>query len=74
MLASPVKEAEQPRYQDFRDLARGIVRDDPTEGFAFLLQLVCEELAEDLPGLFGSVGIADLIPVRPPPCAMRWKN
>ena len=49
-------------YQDFRDLARGVVRDDPTEGFGFLLQLVCEELAEDLPGLFGSAGIADLIP------------
>jgi hypothetical protein len=50
-------------YQDFRDLARGVVRDDATEGFAFLLQLVCEELAEELPGLFGSAGIADLIPV-----------
>ncbi len=48
-------------YQDFRDLARGVVRDDQTEGFGFLLQLVCEELAEDLPGLFGSAGIADLI-------------
>ena len=50
-------------YQDFRDLARGVVRDDSTEGFAFLLQLVCEELAEDLPGLFGSAGVADLIPI-----------
>ena len=50
-------------YQDFRDLARGVVRDDPTEGFGFLLQLVCEDLAEDLPGLFGSAGIADLIPI-----------
>ena len=51
-------------YQDFRDLARGVVRNDPTEGFGFLLQLVCEELAEDLPGLFGSAGIADLIPIQ----------
>ena len=51
-------------YQDFRDLARGVVRDDPTEGFGFLLQLVCEEQAEDLPGLFGSAGIADLIPIQ----------
>ncbi len=50
-------------YQDFRDLARGVVRNDPTEGFGFLLQLVCEELAQDLPGLFGSAGIADLIPI-----------
>ena len=52
-------------YQDFRDLARGVVRDDPTEGFGFLLQLVFEELAEDLPGLFGSAGIGDLIPIKP---------
>ena len=56
-------------YQDFRDLARGVVRDDPTEGFGFLLQLVCEELAEDLPGLFGSAGIGDLIPI--PPATLR---
>ena len=50
-------------YQDFRDLARGVVRDDPIEGLGFLLQLVCEELSEDLPGLFGSAGIADLLPI-----------
>ena len=56
-------------YQDFRDLARGVVRDDPTEGFGFLLQLVVEELAEDLPGLFGSAGIGDLIPI--PPATLR---
>ncbi len=56
-------------YQDFRDLARGVVRDDPTEGFGFLLQLVFEELAEDLPGLFGSAGIGDLISI--PPATLR---
>jgi hypothetical protein len=56
-------------YQDFRDLGRGVVRDDPTEGFGFLLQLVFEELAEDLPGLFGSAGIGDLIPI--PPATLR---
>lgn len=56
-------------YQDFRDLARGVVRDDPTEGFGFLLQLVCEELSDDLPGLFGSAGIGDLIPI--PPATLR---
>lgn len=56
-------------YQDFWDLARGVVRDDPTEGFGFLLQLVFEELAEDLPGLFGSAGIGDLIPI--PPATLR---
>ncbi|MFN7900497.1 MAG: BREX-6 system adenine-specific DNA-methyltransferase PglX, partial [Synechococcaceae cyanobacterium] len=57
-------------YQDFRDLARGVVRDDPTEGFGFLLQLVCEELSDDLPGLFGSAGIGDLIPI--PPATLRY--
>jgi hypothetical protein len=56
-------------YQDFRDLARGVVRDDPSEGFGFLLHLVFEELAEDLPGLFGSAGIGDLIPI--PPATLR---
>jgi hypothetical protein len=56
--------------QDFRDLARGVVRDDPSEGFGFLLQLVVEELAEDLPGLFGSAGIGDLIPI--PPATLRY--
>ena len=56
-------------YQDFRELARALVRDEATEGYAFLLQLVFEELAEDLPGLFGSAGIADLIPV--PPATLR---
>jgi hypothetical protein len=45
------------------------VRDDPTEGFGFLLQLIFEELAEDLPGLFGSAGIGDLIPI--PPATLR---
>ncbi|MCS5691775.1 BREX-6 system adenine-specific DNA-methyltransferase PglX [Cyanobium sp. FGCU-6] len=56
-------------YQDFRDLARGVVRDDHTEGYGFLLQFVFEELAEDLPGLFGSAGIGDLIPI--PPATLR---
>ena len=56
-------------YSDFRDLARGVVRDDPSEGFGFLLQLVFEELAEELPGLFGSAGIGDLIPI--PPATLR---
>ena len=31
-------------YQDFRELARALVRDEATEGYAFLLQLVWEEL------------------------------
>ena len=57
-------------YQVFRDLARGVVSDDPTEGFGFLLQLDGEELSDDLPGLFGSAGIGDLIPI--PPATLRY--
>lgn len=49
-------------YQDFRDLAPGLVGDD-TEGYAFLLRLVFDELAGELPGLYGSAGIADLVPM-----------
>lgn len=54
-------------YRDFRQLAPALCRpqQDPTEGFAFLLQLVFEELAVDMPGLYGSAGMADLIPVPP---------
>ncbi|MEX1367487.1 MAG: SAM-dependent methyltransferase, partial [Nannocystaceae bacterium] len=49
-------------YQDFRDLAPELTHDE-SEGYAFLLQLVFEELAVDLPGLFGSAGLAELVPV-----------
>jgi len=54
-------------YRDFRQLAPALTKQqqDPTEGFSFLLQLVFEELATDMPGLYGSAGIADLIPVPP---------
>ncbi|MCB9598642.1 MAG: BREX-6 system adenine-specific DNA-methyltransferase PglX, partial [Sandaracinaceae bacterium] len=57
-------------YQDFRALApalcrpsRGTADDDGTEGYAFLLGLVFEDLAADLPGLYGPSGVADLVPV-----------
>lgn len=52
-------------YKDFREIAPALcdVRHDESEGYAFLLQLVFEDLATDLPGLYGSAGIADLIPV-----------
>jgi hypothetical protein len=54
-----------PGYRDFRALGAAIARHeaDRTEGYAFLLQLIFEELSTDLPGLYGSAGIADLIPV-----------
>ncbi|MEN9554543.1 MAG: hypothetical protein RLZZ232_829, partial [Planctomycetota bacterium] len=50
-------------YKDFRELALALVRSDDAEGYGFLLKLVFEDLAIDLPGLYGSAGIADLIPV-----------
>jgi RNA polymerase sigma factor (sigma-70 family) len=33
------------------------------EGYALLLQLVFEELATELPGLYGPAGVADLVPI-----------
>jgi hypothetical protein len=54
---------ESRAYLDFRDLAPGIVRDDETEGYAFLLRLVFEDLATELPGLYGPSGVADLVPL-----------
>jgi len=53
---------ESVGYLAFRDVARALVRDD-TEGYAYLLQLVFEDLATELPGIFGSAGPADLVPV-----------
>lgn len=49
-------------YRDFRELAPGLTH-DATEGYGLLLQLVFEDLATDLPGLFGEVGLGELIPV-----------
>jgi hypothetical protein len=50
-------------YRDFRELAPALVHGDATEGYAYLLKLVFDDLAIDLPGIFGSAGIADLIPI-----------
>ncbi|MCY2990805.1 MAG: BREX-6 system adenine-specific DNA-methyltransferase PglX [Planctomycetota bacterium] len=54
---------ESPAYKTLRELASGLIRGDETEGFAFLLQLVFEDLATDLPGLYGPAGVADLVPL-----------
>ncbi len=54
---------ESPGYKDFRSLAPALVRGDETEGYEFLLRLVFEDLALDLPGLYGHAGVAELIPV-----------
>lgn len=53
-------------YKDFRELAQALVQSDDGEGYPFLLQLIFEDLAIDLPGLYGSAGVADLIPVPSP--------
>ncbi len=52
-------------YRDFRELAPALVQNDPTEGYGFLLRLVFEDLAHDLPGLYGPAGVAELVPVGP---------
>ena len=54
---------ESRAYEDFRQLAPGLVRGDETEGYAFLLRLAFEDLATELPGLYGAAGVADLVPV-----------
>ena len=51
---------ESRGYKDFRTLAPSLVRHDTTEGYALLLGLVFEDLATELPGIFGSAGLADL--------------
>ncbi len=55
-------------YQELRDFAPALCGDE-TEGYAALLQLVFDELALDLPGLFGDVGLTRLFPV--PPATLR---
>lgn len=54
---------ESSAYKDFRELAPALVQGDESEGYAFVLQLIFEDLATDLPGIFGSAGVADLVPV-----------
>ena len=54
---------ESAAYKTFRELAPALVQGEASEGYALLFRLVCEELAEDLPGLFGSDGVAALVPV-----------
>lgn len=49
-------------YREFREFAQALTGDD-TEGYGTLLQLLFDELATDLPGLFGEVGLTRLFPV-----------
>jgi len=53
---------QSPGYREFRDFAPALLKDD-TEGFNTLLQLLYDELAQELPGLFGDVGVTGLLPI-----------
>jgi hypothetical protein len=53
---------QSPGYREFREFAPDLCKDD-TEGFSTLLGLLYDEWAFDLPGLFGRVGITELLTV-----------
>lgn len=55
-------------YREFREFSPGLTGDD-SEGYTTLLQLIFDELAGDLPGLFGDVGLSRLFPI--PTAALR---
>lgn len=53
-------------YREFREFAPTLCTNgttDATEGYATLLQLVFDELAVDVPGLFGNVGLTRLFSI-----------
>lgn len=50
-------------YKSFRYFSQEIVGGDESEGYSILLQMVFDDLAIDMPGLYGTGGISDLIPV-----------
>ena len=53
---------QSPGYREFRDFAPELLKDE-SEGYSILLKLLFDELAIDLPGLFGNVGITALFPI-----------
>ena len=55
-------------YRELREFGPALTGDD-TEGYATLLQLLFEELATDLPGLYGDVGLTRLFAI--PPATLR---
>lgn len=55
-------------YRELREFAPALLGDE-TEGYAALLRLVFDELALELPGLFGDVGLTLLFAV--PPATLR---
>ncbi|MBK6463376.1 MAG: hypothetical protein IPF92_20565 [Myxococcales bacterium] len=65
---------QSPGYRAWREHAAELCEDargasDGTEGYAALLALVFHELARDLPGLYGDVGLTRLFPI--PPATLR---
>lgn len=55
-----------PGYRQLREFAPTLCTNgttDATEGYSTLLQLLFDELAQDLPGLFGDVGLTRLFPI-----------
>ncbi|NVJ19970.1 BREX-6 system adenine-specific DNA-methyltransferase PglX [Myxococcus sp. AM011] len=51
-------------YQQFREYSPGFLEDE-TQGYGVLLRLLFDELAAQLPGLFGEVGLTSLFPASP---------
>lgn len=49
-------------YRRFREFAPDLCKDN-TEGYGTLLQLLYDELALEMPGLFGRVGLTELFPI-----------
>lgn len=53
---------QSPAYREFREFAPELCKDE-TEGYGTLLQLLCDELALEMPGLFGKVSLTSLLPM-----------
>jgi len=51
-------------YKDFREQVPALCNDE-SQGYQTLLGLVFGELAQELPGLFGAVGLIELVPMPP---------
>lgn len=53
---------QSPGYREFREFAPELCRDE-TEGYGTLLQLLYDELALEMPGLFRKVRLTSLFPI-----------
>ncbi len=54
-----------PAVRDFREFAPALFLDDENQGYAWLLAQAFDEVAVDLPALFGEVGLSGLFQVPP---------